>query len=347
MSENVDVVVIGLGPGGEEVAGALAEAGLSVVGIEERLVGGECPYWGCVPSKMMIRAANLLAEARRVDGHGRTRRRSPPTGRRSPSASARRPPTTGTTQVAVDRLVGKGGRFVRGRGRIDRAGRGRGRRRRRSRRRRGGRARAPAPRRRSRRSTGSPARRTGRTARRSRSKTLPASLIVLGGGAIGVELAQVFARFGVRVTVVEALDRLLAPRGAGVVRAGSREALEPRRRRRPHRRRRSTAVGHDGDGVHRRRSTAAARSRPSSCWSPPAGRPTWPRSAWTRVGLDPNAPVRRGRRPDAGRRRAVGGRRRHRQGRVHPRRDVPGRHRGRATSSARTGRRPTTGRCPG
>ena len=64
----VDVVVIGLGVGGEEVAGRLAAAGLDVVGIEDRLVGGECPYWGCVPTKMMIRAANLLAEARRVPG---------------------------------------------------------------------------------------------------------------------------------------------------------------------------------------------------------------------------------------------------------------------------------------
>ncbi|MGH8828388.1 MAG: FAD-dependent oxidoreductase, partial [Jiangellaceae bacterium] len=64
----VDVVVIGMGVGGEAVAGQLAEAGMSVVGVESRLVGGECPYWGCVPSKMMIRAANLLAETRRVAG---------------------------------------------------------------------------------------------------------------------------------------------------------------------------------------------------------------------------------------------------------------------------------------
>src|SRR3954471_23758840 len=66
MAETVDGVVVGLGVGGEEVGGRLAEAGLTVVGIEGRLVGGECPYWGCVPSKMMIRAGNALAEARRV-----------------------------------------------------------------------------------------------------------------------------------------------------------------------------------------------------------------------------------------------------------------------------------------
>ena len=67
-TESADIIVIGMGPAGESVAGQLAEAGLDVVGIEAELVGGECPYWGCVPSKMMIRAAHLLAEARRIPG---------------------------------------------------------------------------------------------------------------------------------------------------------------------------------------------------------------------------------------------------------------------------------------
>ena len=66
--EETDVVVIGMGPGGEDAAGRLAQAGLHVTGVEAKLVGGECPYWGCVPSKMMVRAASLLAEARRVPG---------------------------------------------------------------------------------------------------------------------------------------------------------------------------------------------------------------------------------------------------------------------------------------
>ena len=63
-----DVVVIGLGPGGEATATQLAKAGLDVVAIDERLVGGECPYFGCIPSKMMVRASDTLAEAGRVDG---------------------------------------------------------------------------------------------------------------------------------------------------------------------------------------------------------------------------------------------------------------------------------------
>src|SRR5688572_19653397 len=66
MGNEVDVVVIGLGPGGESAATKLAQAGLEVLGVDERLVGGECPYFGCVPTKMMVRAANLLAEGRRV-----------------------------------------------------------------------------------------------------------------------------------------------------------------------------------------------------------------------------------------------------------------------------------------
>lgn len=69
IEQAVDVVVIGLGPGpgGEEVASRLADAGLTVLGIERELVGGECPYGGCVPSKMIVRGAETLAEARRVD----------------------------------------------------------------------------------------------------------------------------------------------------------------------------------------------------------------------------------------------------------------------------------------
>ncbi len=67
-AEETDVVVVGMGPGGKDAAGKLAEAGLHMTGVEAKLVGGECPYWGCVPSKMMIRAASLLAEGRRIPG---------------------------------------------------------------------------------------------------------------------------------------------------------------------------------------------------------------------------------------------------------------------------------------
>ena len=115
--EHTDVVVLGLGPGGEYVAGTLAEAGLHVTGIESRLVGGECPYYGCVPSKMMVRAANLIAETRRVPGMAGTSAITPDW---SPVAERIREEATDNwnDKVAADRFTGKGGHLVRGRGKI-------------------------------------------------------------------------------------------------------------------------------------------------------------------------------------------------------------------------------------
>jgi pyruvate/2-oxoglutarate dehydrogenase complex dihydrolipoamide dehydrogenase (E3) component len=215
----VDIVVLGLGPAGESVAGQLAEAGLSVAGVEERLVGGECPYWGCVPSKMMIRAGNALAEARRVAGLAGEANVRPDW-----SVVARRIREEATDdwddQVAVDRFTGKGGVFVRGRGRITGPGtvdvEGR----------------VLTARRGIVVATGSspaipavPGLQdvpywTNREA--IEVAELPRSLLVLGGGAIGVELAQVYARFGVQVTVVEAGPRLVPveePEASELVRA--------------------------------------------------------------------------------------------------------------------------------
>jgi pyruvate/2-oxoglutarate dehydrogenase complex dihydrolipoamide dehydrogenase (E3) component len=202
---DVDVVVIGMGPGGEEVAGSLAAAGLSVVGVENRLVGGECPYWGCIPSKAMVRAADALAEGRRIPGLAGTATIEPSW---APVAERVVEVTAGwDDQGAVDRFTAKGGRLVRGEGRItgpkevtvgDEVFRAR----------RGvviGTGTAPMipP---IEGLKGTPYW-TNREA--IETKELPGSMIVLGGGAVGVELAQVFARFGTRVTVVESAPRLL------------------------------------------------------------------------------------------------------------------------------------------
>ncbi len=200
-----DAVVVGLGPGGEEVAGELAQAGLDVVGIEAELVGGECPYWGCIPSKMMVWAAGLLAAGRRIPGNAGTSVITPDW---APVARRIRDEATDSWDdtVAVDRFVGKGGHFIRGRARLTSASSvevngeeitagtalvlatG---------------ARAVVP----------PmfeeiSHWTNREA--IATETVPGSLLVVGGGAVGLEIGQVMARFGAAVTIVEKDDRLAA-----------------------------------------------------------------------------------------------------------------------------------------
>jgi pyruvate/2-oxoglutarate dehydrogenase complex dihydrolipoamide dehydrogenase (E3) component len=63
-----DVVVLGAGPSGEVAAGRLAEGGLKVAIVEDRLVGGECSFWACMPSKALLRPYEALAEVKRIPG---------------------------------------------------------------------------------------------------------------------------------------------------------------------------------------------------------------------------------------------------------------------------------------
>lgn len=66
--ETYDLVVIGAGPAGENVAGRATAAGLTACIVESELVGGECSYWACMPSKVMLRAGAALRSAQRVPG---------------------------------------------------------------------------------------------------------------------------------------------------------------------------------------------------------------------------------------------------------------------------------------
>jgi pyruvate/2-oxoglutarate dehydrogenase complex dihydrolipoamide dehydrogenase (E3) component len=211
--QTCDLVVIGLGPGGEALASGAAEAGLRVVAVDKHLVGGECPYYGCVPSKMMVRAADLLAEAGRVAGVAGSVTVEPSW---APVATriAEQATDHWDDAVAVDRLREAGASVLHGTARL--AGPGR--------------VEVEAP-------DGSltsyvaergvvlnPGTRPARlpidglegtpywTNREAvRATSLPSSLVVVGGGPIGCEMAQVFARFGVRVTVLEAGPRILGP----------------------------------------------------------------------------------------------------------------------------------------
>lgn len=204
----VDVVVIGLGPGGEYTANKLASAGLQVVGVESRLVGGECPYFGCIPSKMMVRAADAVGEARRMGELAGEASLSPSW---APVAKRIREEATDdwNDRVAVERLEKAGAKVVRGHGRLagERTVEVDGRT---FRARKGvvlnpGTAPAIPP------VDGLADTPYWTNREMVRLTELPGSIAVLGGGAIGLELAQALARFGVQVTVLEVADRILTP----------------------------------------------------------------------------------------------------------------------------------------
>jgi dihydrolipoamide dehydrogenase len=211
MPDDFDVIVIGAGPAGETAAGRCAAAGLAVAIVERELVGGECSYWGCIPSKTLIRPGDVLAAARRVPGAAE----AVTGGIDVRAVFARRDYMTSSwhDEGQVPWLRDRGIELVRGSGRLAgervvEVGRDGSSRRLTARRAvvlaTGTRAAVPPI----------PGLREiepwdNRAA--TSAKELPVRLLVLGGGAVGAEMAQAFKRLGCeRVTVVEALDRLLA-----------------------------------------------------------------------------------------------------------------------------------------
>jgi pyruvate/2-oxoglutarate dehydrogenase complex dihydrolipoamide dehydrogenase (E3) component len=206
LPQEFDVVCLGGGVAGEAIAGGLEGSGLTLAVIERELVGGECPYWGCMPSKTLLRSGETLKEAERARTLAASRvdweldfpkiskrvlwmaRDLDDTRPAAALESTGAKLVRGSGQLVDHKTVEVGGeRYIARKAVVIANG--------------STASIPPIP------GLDSVEYWTNRQATLPRE--LPISLAVLGGGAIGLELGQAFARFGSKVTIIEAGPRFL------------------------------------------------------------------------------------------------------------------------------------------
>jgi pyruvate/2-oxoglutarate dehydrogenase complex dihydrolipoamide dehydrogenase (E3) component len=220
VERSFDVVVLGAGPAGEVAAGRLGEAGLAVAVVEAHLVGGECSYYACMPSKALLRPGDLLAETARVPGLRAG-------GLDVPAVLKRRDEVIHDLDDSgqLPWLAERGVELVRGHGRIDGERRvavgedvlvgakgvivatG------------SGPVLPPIP--------GLAESQPWGNREATTAGVPPESLVILGGGVVGVELAQAWTSLGTKVTLLEGAPRVIVreePFASDEVAAALREA---------------------------------------------------------------------------------------------------------------------------
>ena len=203
MADRFDAVIIGAGPGGEVVASRLPKQGLRVALVERELLGGECAYWACIPSKVLLRPAEAQAEARRAFGLGEPERRWREISDYRDKMIRNLDDSSQLESYAeMDGVeVFKGSGRIDGPGRVDVDGQTL--------------------------ETDRIVIATGTSAKippieglehagywTNREATtiteVPESVVILGGGPVGIELGQMMRRYGAEVTLVESHERLLS-----------------------------------------------------------------------------------------------------------------------------------------